>query len=50
MPNTVKAECPHCGKVANGRDEIDQFFGWRIVNNKKVPQSWCRKCRPPVRK
>lgn len=45
MPNTVKAECPHCGKKAAGKDEIDKYFGWRIVNGKTVPQSWCYACR-----
>ncbi len=47
MPNIIRAECPHCGKTANGKDKIDELFGWRTVNGKKVPQSWCRVCRPP---
>lgn len=45
MSNVVKAECPHCGKKANGKDEIDRLFGWRVVNGKTVPQSWCYECR-----
>lgn len=45
MPNIVQAKCPKCGKEAHGKDEIDQFFGWRKVNGKTVPQSHCKKCR-----
>lgn len=45
MSNVIKAECPHCGKKANNKDEIDKLFGWRVVNGKTVPQSWCYECR-----
>jgi len=45
MPYIIKAKCPKCGKEVNGYDEIEEKFGWRIVNGRKVPQSHCRKCR-----
>lgn len=37
------AECPQCGVVAHGDDEIEQLFGFRYDGTK--PQSWCRSCR-----
>lgn len=45
MPNTIHAKCPQCEKEAHGKDKIDELFGWRVVNGKTVPQSWCRECR-----
>jgi len=36
------AECPHCGEVAHGIDEIDDIFGFRGAD---WPQSWCKDCR-----
>ena len=45
MPAKVIAQCPHCGKKTSGLDEIEDKFGWRIVNNKTIPQSYCRSCR-----
>lgn len=45
MPNIVTAKCPNCGKEAHGKDEIDVLFGWRTVNGKTVPQSYCKECR-----
>jgi len=45
MANKVWAECPCCGKTADGKGEIDKKFGWRIVNGKEVPQSYCNACR-----
>ena len=40
------AECPRCQKVANGRDEIEQEFGYRTMEHGNViPQSHCRQCR-----
>lgn len=43
MPHGEYAECPHCGKVAHGREEIEELFGYRYLGT--VPQSWCRECR-----
>ena len=45
MANKVWAKCPCCDKIANGKGEIDSKFGWRTVNNKEVPQSYCYACR-----
>ncbi len=45
MPYTIKAKCPCCNKEADGLKEIDEKFGWRIPNDKTIPQSYCRKCR-----
>ena len=45
MPHTIKATCPSCKKKANDYNDIEDKFGWRIVNEKKIPQSHCRKCR-----
>lgn len=43
MPHGEYAECPNCGKVAHGEDEIEELFGYRYDGTK--PQSWCRECR-----
>lgn len=43
MPHGEYAECPHCGLVAHGRDEIEELFGYRYDGT--MPQSWCRECR-----
>lgn len=46
MPYTIRAECPCCGKVATSKNEIEQLFGWRTMENGEViPQSYCRDCR-----
>lgn len=45
MPSRLEASCPHCDKEANGYDEIEELFGFRVLNGKNVPQSWCRTCR-----
>lgn len=45
MPYKIEAECPNCNEKANNYEEIEEKFGWRIVNGKKIPQSYCRKCR-----
>lgn len=43
MPHGEYAECPQCGKIARGRDEIEELFGYRYEGTK--PQSWCKECR-----
>lgn len=43
MPYGEYAECPRCGRIARGRDEIDRVFGYRYDGTK--PQSWCKDCR-----
>ncbi len=46
MPYGDYAECPHCGKIAYGEDEIEEEFGYRNMGNGRViPQSWCKECR-----
>jgi len=45
MPYTIEARCPCCGKYAGSYDEIELLFGWREVNGKTIPQSYCRACR-----
>lgn len=43
MPHGSYAECPNCGVVAHGDDEIEEIFGFRYGHTK--PQSWCKECR-----
>ena len=43
MPYGSYAECPNCGVVAHGDDEIEEIFGFRFGHTK--PQSWCKECR-----
>lgn len=43
MPNGSYAECPNCGIIAHGDDEIEEIFGFRYGHTK--PQSWCKECR-----
>lgn len=40
----VVAKCPHCG--VSGDPEQD--FGFRIIDGRRVRQSWCRLCRATV--
>ena len=38
--------CPHCGKTASGRDEIEEKVGYRNMGDERIiVQSWCRECR-----
>lgn len=40
------AQCPGCGKTAQGEDEIEINFGYRTLEGgKQIPHSWCRECR-----
>ncbi|MCR5309255.1 MAG: hypothetical protein K6E21_04010 [Bacilli bacterium] len=43
MPHGKYAQCPHCGKIARGEEEIEELFGYRYGRTK--PQSWCKECR-----
>jgi len=43
MPYGEYAECPQCGRIARGHDEIEEVFGYRYGGTK--PQSWCKDCR-----
>ena len=37
--------CPVCGTEANGLDDINKVFGYKIVKEVIQPYSECRKCR-----
>lgn len=42
MPHGKYAKCPCCGKVALGKIEIEELFGYRNINNKNIkPQAYC---------
>jgi len=43
-------ECPVCNKKAEGKVEIEKYFGWRKSNGKKILQSYCKKCRASKKK
>jgi hypothetical protein len=46
MPYGDYAQCPHCDKVAFGREDIEENFGYRNMGDGNyIPQSWCRNCR-----
>lgn len=46
MPYEINTSCPYCGKTADGINEIEDPFGFRIMTNEeKIPQSYCRDCR-----
>lgn len=46
MAYKVEAKCENCGMTAEGKDELEEVFGWRkMPNGKTIPQAWCRKCR-----
>lgn len=50
MPYNEYAQCPDCGKIARGKDEIEELFGYRKINDSaSIPQSWCRECRETVK-
>lgn len=41
----IGSTCPRCDKVAQGIDETEELFGFRILGGQRIPQSWCRQCR-----
>lgn len=46
MPYGEYAECPNCGKIAHGEEEIEELFDYRNMGDEKIiPQSWCKECR-----
>ncbi len=47
MPSELSAECPCCGKKAEGNlNLIEDLFGFRNMSDgKKIAQSYCRVCR-----
>ena len=40
----ITKDWPRCGKIANS-NQIEELFGYRTINDKRVPQSHCRECR-----
>ena len=46
MPYGEYAECPCCKKIAMGKNEIENFFGYRNMGDgRNIPQSYCKACR-----
>ena len=45
MPYEIWSVCPKCAERADGLDEIEGKFGFRVVAGKRVPQSYCHRCR-----
>lgn len=47
MPHGKYAQCPCCGKIALGEDNIENEFGYRDmgIGYGIIPQSYCRDCR-----
>ncbi|EIU7559075.1 MULTISPECIES: hemagglutinin [Providencia] len=46
MAYEIYAECPCCEVTADSINEIEEVFGFRIVQNgEKIPQSYCKICR-----
>ena len=41
----IEAKCPRCTLESSGDEEIEAKFGFRTVQEKIIPQSWCRRCR-----
>lgn len=41
----TEADCPRCKLEAKGDEEIEAKFGFRTIQGKTIPQSWCRRCR-----
>lgn len=40
------AKCPNCEKIAIGKAQIENLFGYRNMGDGKIiPQSYCRDCR-----
>ena len=46
MTYKIEVKCEKCGKIALGKDDLEKYFGWRKISDKKtIPQAWCRDCR-----
>ena len=41
----IEAKCPRCALESSGDEEIEAKFGFRTIQEKTIPQSWCRRCR-----
>ena len=46
MLKIIKKMCPSCMETfASNEREIGEKFGFRTINGRTVPQSWCKECR-----
>lgn len=45
LSNETHKTCPKCGVEANGFDEIDKVFGYKLVKKVIAPCSECKECR-----
>ena len=45
MTQKISKVCPRCKDEVSTTKQIELFFGFRMMNGKKVPQSNCRICR-----
>ena len=45
MTKKITKACPRCHDEVSTTKQIEVFFGFRLMNGKKVPQSNCRLCR-----
>jgi len=43
----ITAKCPKCGKSSKDHEDVQKYFGFRIMSGILRPQSWCRDCRKP---
>jgi type III restriction enzyme len=43
----ITAKCPKCGKTGKDHEDVQKYFGFRIMGGISRPQSWCRVCRKP---
>lgn len=43
----ITAKCPKCGKFSKDHEDVQKYFGFRIMDGISRPQSWCRVCRKP---
>ena len=41
----ITKKCPQCGLAVVGNGFVTERFGFREVNGRTVPQSWCRLCK-----
>ena len=56
MPYGEYAECPNCGKIAHGEEEIEELFGYRNMGDEKAylttganaTNCWCKMTLPMV--
>lgn len=45
----IRADCPKCGKWAEGFDVVQVLFGFYRKNRWVVPNCWCKECKSKKR-